>query len=271
MTEQQQYVIYAIIDPRTDKIRYIGQTRCIKRRRNRHQGGNAHGKIGSWERDLVQAGYAPIFKIVEDGLTTDTVDDAERKWIAKNLEEGADLLNVLAGTTGYIGGNYPQEIRDKISATMKELWQDPEFHDEQVRKMTEALADPEIRAKMSAAATGRVLDEETRARISDTVTELWKDPDYREHQSRVHKQSSAEAWQDPETRKNHAAAMQSEETHTKISDASKCMWQDPETRSRLMADRRSRGPHSEEHKRKIAEGVKRNWLKRQGKQSMDQP
>ncbi|GAH51743.1 unnamed protein product, partial [marine sediment metagenome] len=50
-----------------------------------------------------------------------------------------------------IGKHFTAEARDKISASAKKHWQDPEFRAEQIAAQKKRWQDPEFRAKQSAA------------------------------------------------------------------------------------------------------------------------
>ena len=65
-----------------------------------------------------------------------------------------------------IGKHFTAEARDKISASAKKHWQDPEFRAEQIAAQKKRWQDPEYRAERIAAAKKH-----------------WQDPEYRAKQS----------------------------------------------------------------------------------------
>lgn len=267
-TIEEKYVVYAVVDPRSDEVCYVGQTKRPNERARRHRLGKTHGNVRAWERRLISLGLEPVFRVLEDDLTVSQIDERESYWIAKGLALGWPLLNLLDGSIGYIGGNIPSDVRQKISETMKENWADAEFHEEQTQRIRKALADPKVRARLSKLASERdPMSDETRTKISQTVSELWENPEYREKQVQAHLESSHTQWQDEDFRETHKEAMNKPETKAKISQKAKEMWADPEIRAKLVAERRSRGKLSDEHRAKIAAGVKRNWEKRRQRKS----
>jgi len=92
------------------------------------------------------------------------------------------------------------ETRIKQSATMKKLWQDPEF-----------------RARQSAARKEQHQNAEFQINQSTTMKKLWRDPEYRASQSAITKK----LWQDPEYRAKqiatHAGKHHTAEHRAKIS------------------------------------------------------
>jgi len=85
------FFIYALADPRTSQIRYVGCTKNPTQRLKEHAGaGEWIGKLGHWLHELKAGGYKPIMVVLQ------TTDDktAEGYWIRHFETTGADLLNV---------------------------------------------------------------------------------------------------------------------------------------------------------------------------------
>lgn len=90
-------MIYALCDPDTGAVRYIGQTCYPRRRKWLHcSSSNNRGmrKVNIWVRSLLDQGKKPAFSIIEE--TTD-LDARERYWIAQARELGVELLNMNGG------------------------------------------------------------------------------------------------------------------------------------------------------------------------------
>ena len=96
------YIIYALIDPRTDAIRYVGSTRSTYRDsagRLRRPTGRMYThfqqarlrhemRLSQWINSLLAQGLQPIFEVL------DTVSDRRReKELIKSLASSYDLLN----------------------------------------------------------------------------------------------------------------------------------------------------------------------------------
>jgi len=93
--------IYALTDPRTAVVRYVGQSRDPARRLvqhiRTHSGGSWRNPWVRWLGDLRALRLRPILLVLE------TCDDpaataAEQRWIAHYRQAGADLLNKVWNT-----------------------------------------------------------------------------------------------------------------------------------------------------------------------------
>lgn len=89
--------IYALVDPDTHEIRYIGQTAYPKRRFSYHtrlscNQGSTHRQ--TWLRSLIGAGKQPVMVILEE---TDTSDQREMYWIDQGRKAGLRLTNTADG------------------------------------------------------------------------------------------------------------------------------------------------------------------------------
>jgi len=78
--------IYALVDPRTKKPRYVGCTRCGLTRLSQHTveaRSRAHGneRVGRWLRRLDKLGLCPEFRVLEIQTTLAGAQRAEFKWI----------------------------------------------------------------------------------------------------------------------------------------------------------------------------------------------
>ena len=67
------------------------------------------------------------------------------------------------------GKNLTAEARARMSAGVKQRWQNPEYRARQSAGLKKLWQDPEYRAKMSAACTGKHHTAETKAKISAAV------------------------------------------------------------------------------------------------------
>lgn len=94
--------IYGLVDPRTNRIRYIGKADNPQRRLTNHLADARRGVVSvrcRWLRKLMKLGLVPTVEILEE-VPVDRWDEAERWWIAR-LSLSHDLTN---GTHGGDGG-----------------------------------------------------------------------------------------------------------------------------------------------------------------------
>lgn len=92
--------IYALVDPRTQAIRYIGRTNNLKLRLQGHRIQPSR-KVGAWIQELQQNGLKPHCRLLEKIDQDVEVDAAELTWIKWAQDHGSDLLNAHYFTRTY--------------------------------------------------------------------------------------------------------------------------------------------------------------------------
>jgi hypothetical protein len=95
---QRKSAVYALFDPRTYHLRYVGVTALHPRRRvqNHLPTTGTNIRMKTWLGELKIAGLKPaILTLAEVDHATGA--DAEQHWIAKLRECGHDLLNANVG------------------------------------------------------------------------------------------------------------------------------------------------------------------------------
>ena len=106
-------ILYGLLDPNTQEVRYVGVTRGILPYRlaqhlNQSRRGVKSHKC-NWIRSLLAQNLEPeavVLQIVSD----ENWAECERLWIAKFV----NLTNATSGGDGFIGTRMSQETRDKI-------------------------------------------------------------------------------------------------------------------------------------------------------------
>jgi hypothetical protein len=125
--------IYALADPRTGEVRYVGKAidpaKRLQQHLSRFQLTYYKSHKNSWLQSLLDAGVRPTLHILELVASQDA-NTAEIRWIAKAAAMGARLTN---GTAGGDGG---------------------------------AITDPAAKARIRAAHVGRVTSDETKKKMS---------------------------------------------------------------------------------------------------------
>jgi len=94
--------IYALSDPRTREVRYVGKTTDPRQRLRQHSS-DSRGRITptkAWLRSLRRDGLTPIMQVLET-CTADAWEERERHHIARLRAEGCRLTNLAEG------GNQP--------------------------------------------------------------------------------------------------------------------------------------------------------------------
>ena len=87
--------MYALIDPRSDGIFYIGQTSDLSRRRAEHIEGTDQ-LSGLIVRQIRLAGFLPLVVVLERCESMDAALRAEIFWIELACSRGMELLNAQA-------------------------------------------------------------------------------------------------------------------------------------------------------------------------------
>lgn len=145
-------IIYALVDPRNNLIRYIGKShRTAHRRLRRHLAacyltGNTHKE--RWIRQLLRVGLEPEITILQHCSTPEELNRAERDTIRRLRDEGVALTNATDGGDG--GGKHTPESKERIR-----------------RALTGRSKSPEHRANLTIAQRGRKASAETRAKLSE--------------------------------------------------------------------------------------------------------
>jgi len=162
--ENRPWEIYALVDPRTDLIRYVGVTFRGKRRFNEHmsralKGGKTHRDC--WIRSLIFVGLRPIYQVLETGMGAGW-QDAEIRLIASHRTT-SDLCNHTDGGDGTPGLSPSEKCRKAVSLAHKGIPYPPG----RIGAMTGKNHTPEAVEKIRLAGTGRVMPEGAKRKISE--------------------------------------------------------------------------------------------------------
>lgn len=147
-------IIYALIDPRTDEIRYIGKTvRSAHRRLRRHladsyMSSNTHKD--RWLRVLKALGLDPLIKVIQRCGSADELAVAECQQIAAHRRAGVRLTNLTDGGDGTVGWHHTEESRAKLSAALKGKPKSETHRLNAARAQLGRKASEETRSKLSA-------------------------------------------------------------------------------------------------------------------------
>jgi len=172
------HVIYVLRDPRDKRIRYVGVTcQLVKKRLASHINDAKFNRNKchrtNWINSVVRDGRTPTLEIIEEVAAPHTWQDRERYWIAEYRRLGFDLCNQSSGGEGSPGVLKSAETRAKLSAASKGRMQSPETKARRsasckgrkvspviLKKIRETVANrsperrAEIAAKMAAARVG---------------------------------------------------------------------------------------------------------------------
>lgn len=145
------FCVYALCDPFSGKVRYVGKTDRPKRRHAAHMSSAKRGVkryVYDWIRSLLSRGGEPGMHILEWCVSDEEASWAE-KWFIEKFRKIYALTNLTDGGDGFSGMKFSDEHREKLAERKRG------------RKLTE-----EHKRKISRSNTGRVFSEETRRKIS---------------------------------------------------------------------------------------------------------
>lgn len=161
--------IYALTDPVTNEIRYVGKADDPKDRFYHHVGTarrSTSNHKGAWIRGLLNAGIKPGLIILEE-VSKDNWEEAEKRHIAEQSKNGK-LLNVSPGGEGREAGFRHSELtRAKIGAASKgnHHAKGRKYSEEERKSRSDYRHSDETKAKMSARRMGHSTPEVTRQKI----------------------------------------------------------------------------------------------------------
>jgi hypothetical protein len=118
---QYKWHIYALLDPMTKRVRYIGWSGNPYKRLNDHCNGalRVRSYKAHWIQGLLRTGHRPLMVILESGCDARGYIDAEPNWIAYYRSIGAPLTNATLGGEGCLGWKPTMLTRQKMSRARK--------------------------------------------------------------------------------------------------------------------------------------------------------
>ena len=140
------WYIYALIDPRTGDVRYIGKRLRLQKRIQEHLRDQRSSRRAEWVRSLRALNLSPVLLVLEEGDGDWCA--SEQRWIASYRSSGADLTNATYGSEGLRGAS--ARTRQKIAAAQRARWSG-----ELRERLLEVARHPERRAAISRALTGK--------------------------------------------------------------------------------------------------------------------
>lgn len=157
--------IYALVDPRTDEIRYVGKTgKSLNERLKKHLGAAKNGTgtyLLHWLHQLLDEGLIPEAEVLEAIAEGDDWQERERWWIRHGHSEGWPLTNATAGGEGLLDPS-PEVRRKWAEAAMGNAYGRGKRSRAFCRRMATV-------AKLTKNALGHSVSEKTREGISENL------------------------------------------------------------------------------------------------------
>lgn len=162
----REWVVYALRDPESLDVRYVGITfRGIRTRWREHicrarTGGKSHRD--RWIASLCKRDLLPVIEVLENG-NGDGWAAAERRWIAEYRSRSGRLVNCTDGGEGTPGLIPSADLRARWSQQRKGRV----YKHIRPGGMTGKRHSGEVRALIAAAGTGRTQSAEARQKLSE--------------------------------------------------------------------------------------------------------
>lgn len=175
-----RFLIYALVDPRYQTVRYIGLSSVGLQRPAAHRcpsllrGSNLH-KV-RWVKQLKSIGLTYEVVVLERCSSAKALFESERWWIASARRCGWRLVNLTNGGEGTLGFFPSAKTRAKLSAAHRGISVTAEARAKISRAQRRTWADPICRERRRVALLGHVVSQETREKISAGCRKAWSDP-----------------------------------------------------------------------------------------------
>lgn len=121
-TGDSKFLIYAIIDPETQSIVYVGRSSSGSRRPKSHfydSSFKRRSPLISWIKHKIALGHIPIITILETTNSPNKLNTLERYYIQESLQEEGNLKNLTLGGEGVLGYRRSEESKKKMSERYK--------------------------------------------------------------------------------------------------------------------------------------------------------
>lgn len=168
--QQSPIYIYALKDPFTDEIRYIGKSIRPRERLTNECNERVNTHRSRWIQSVLAKGKRPIQIIIETLPHDAHWQSCEQMWIAYGRAIGWRLVN------GTIGGDGVSGLSEESKAKMRATWTGRKHKPESLIKIGAASKrrkhTPEWREYMREIMQGREFNEAWRKRLSEGVRKI---------------------------------------------------------------------------------------------------
>ena len=270
--------VYALTDPRTHEVRYIGKTvqkpehRLTLHLARAQRGYRAH--VYSWIRELLRLGMSPGLRIL-DGIPGNGSDE-EREWIAYGRMQGWRLTNHTDGGEGSAGLKASEETKAKMREAQRRILSDPAESARRSNRTRQTWKDEDVRRSRIAGLRRAIEDGNFSENNRRAQRERWARAGEREKQS----QRMKLALESPERRAKMSTAAKTvpfevrrqaglkryanPEERARTGEKSRQAWQNPDYRAKQSASRKALWENPE-YRARMSEIRKEGWVKRKAK------
>lgn len=192
-----EYLIYALVDPRTSAVRYIGKSSSGLQRPKAHLYSGylrAATHKNNWLKQLLAEGLKPEIRVLEKFDSPKLLNLAERLWIAQARQVGWPLTNTTKGGDGTFGRKASDRLKASLARANKAREWTQEQREHHSRAMTGRTWDEARKAAFAESKRGRPppMTAEDRARGSETMKRKFGKP-FKDQHGRVYQTLSEAA------------------------------------------------------------------------------
>lgn len=172
-----KYIIYGLIDPTTNMLRYIGLSSTGLNRPKHHLNPSTYNKrkayIYSWIKSCVERGVCPEIVVIEECQSINELKSLEQFYISYFQSIGCPLTNLSKGGEGRLGCKQTLEEIEKRRLANTGKKRSPEFCERLRQANLGKQHSEETKRKMSLAKKGQpsprkgiILSEEQKKKMS---------------------------------------------------------------------------------------------------------
>lgn len=191
-------LIYRLIDPRDQRVRYVGKTETrLSRRLAGHIKQAKDGRGGSsapWILDLLAQGLRPRIEMIETVPVGNAWPAREKHWIAEYRRQYPDLLNIALGGAGGGAIYMTPEVKERLRIAAKQQWVDggETMRQKQLKRVNDYWSDERNHAIQRERARAQMANPQYKNRVAEAIKRKFSDPLYREKHSLLTKKWWAE-------------------------------------------------------------------------------
>jgi hypothetical protein len=242
-----KFIIYGLVDPRTNLVRYVGRSSSGIRRPRSYVTASQRSKKShrnDWVGSLLAAGLMYEIAVLETCAAETELNDCEQWWIAYGRSCGWHLANHTDGGDGMSGFKHDEDTKQRLSEKLKARRLSPEHKAKIGAAHKGRTYSEETLAKMSASGKVKVFTSEHRANASKAMTgRVFSD----EHKAKIGAANTGKKMRPESIAKMRATKLgvkPSEETRAKMRAAHLGRRQSPESVAKMIATRKARRLHA---------------------------
>lgn len=181
--------IYALVDPRDHRCRYVGKTKHTPEQRLKGHLADARRRGGCiarfrWINQVLAAGNTPR-AITLAVVHPEDWQAAEQMWVSEMKARFPDLLNATAGGDGIHEHRHTPETRERQATAARQRYRDPAERTRSGAAVRKAYENPETRARLGVAVKAALSTPEVKARLSAAQLKSCARPEVKEKRSKA--------------------------------------------------------------------------------------